>query len=111
MAIEAAESRPLIVQWLTSGILFISVFLLVSSFLATWGVVKQFRKNDHFAAVKASGDFYEIHAYKNTVDAQAEARKITISRYEQNQPKVVVDNSNQSNLKAAKLGNTGIKQK
>lgn len=79
MSYEAAESRPLIVRWLTtSGYLF-SGLLLAASVVALLASLKQIKPAVTHMAVLPTGAFYPIHGFKKREEAIALANDVRLN--------------------------------
>lgn len=74
---EAAESRPMIVGWLTRTLFVTSIFLLMGALLALYAGVKQVRQTQNFYAIKPAGDLYRVRVFTESQAAKAEAMRLS----------------------------------
>lgn len=80
IAHEAAESRPIIVEWMTKTTLFFASLLLVASIFSLISSVRQLMMKEYYSAVKPAGELYSIKSFEKYDLALQEARRISGAR-------------------------------
>ena len=76
MPVESAESRPIIIKWLSKMMVFFALLLLMASCITLYSSIRQVAQTSEFSAVKPAGDIYSVQDFEDSGKAQAEAQRI-----------------------------------
>lgn len=74
---ESAESRPIIIHWLSRGILILSVALLCAALLTLYASLRQLTQSKSVFSVKPVGSSFEVKTFGSTLEAANEARRLS----------------------------------
>lgn len=79
LQIESAESRPLIISWLSRLIFLLSFVMLLAASMSLFASVRQSMQTMDVSAIKPAGSFYKVMSFKKANEAASEAKRISAS--------------------------------